>query len=384
MARRGKGTGPRSHARAIRSKATPVRIATGLLIALVLIVLAAGAILVKYQADQVAANTRTTADASTPLPSASIAASDGAEATQTQAAAGTATAAASPTESVGFEVEVPDVIGKPLKDAEILLDAAGFKTLTRVQDPANPSAPADVITAMSPAPGTRIKAGDSVTVTYNPRQAASAAAPQPTVVIDPGHQAKADLTLEPIGPGATEMKEKVRGGCTGVSTRVPEYKRALDLSLKLRDKLQAAGVKVVMVRTTNDVNVANSERAKIGNRAGAALTIRIHFDANANSSVHGISTLYPTGTKWSPPIEGPSKRAAGLVQASVVGATGASSRGIVGRSDMTGFNWSTVPTIIVENGFLSNAAEDKLIATSAYQEKLASGLAKGVLDYLGM
>jgi N-acetylmuramoyl-L-alanine amidase len=222
-------------------------------------------------------------------------------------------------------------------------------------------------------------------VTYNPVAGAVAGAPsgvQPIVVIDAGHQAKADLTLEPIGPGSTTMKEKVKGGATGVVTRTPEYERVRVIGLMLRDRLQAAGVTVIMIRTTNDVNVANSRRAIIGNEAGAALTIRIHCDSNANSSVSGLSTLYPSGNSWVKPIEAASKRAAGIVQAATAKATGAANRGLFPRSDMTGFNYSTVPTIIVECGFMSNAVEDRLLADPAYQEKLAAGLAAGVLEYV--
>lgn len=39
------------------------------------------------------------------------------------------------------------------------------------------------------------------------------------VVIDPGHQQKANLNLEPIGPGATTQKYKVTDGTTGVVTK---------------------------------------------------------------------------------------------------------------------------------------------------------------------
>ena len=49
------------------------------------------------------------------------------------------------------------------------------------------------------------------------------------------------------------------------------------------------------------------------------------------------------------------------------------------RADLAGFNYSKVPAVLVECGFLSNAAEDHLIETPAYQDKLAAGLAAGVL-----
>ena len=51
------------------------------------------------------------------------------------------------------------------------------------------------------------------------------------IVIDAGHQAKADTSKEPIGLGATEMKIKVSGGTSGVSTGLPEYELNLSVAL---------------------------------------------------------------------------------------------------------------------------------------------------------
>jgi len=50
--------------------------------------------------------------------------------------------------------------------------------------------------------------------------------------------------------------------------------------------------------------------------------------------------------------------------------------------DLSGFNWSTVPTVLVECGFLSNPVEDRLLASPHYQDKLATGIADGVMAYL--
>jgi N-acetylmuramoyl-L-alanine amidase len=377
MERRGIRGGPRAIKHALKSKLTPLRVALIAAGALVVVLAVAGYSIVRLQGDELLNAKRASADKS-PLPHASIVATDGAETSATLDASGSILA------SAGIEVEVPGVVGRQVDEAEIVLKAVGFTVQTRVGDHVVSGATADSVVQQTPSAGTRVKSGSDVTLVYNPRVGAKVGPPvaQRVVCIDAGHQQKADLTLEPIGPGAKETKPTVAGGGTGVVTRVPEYQRTLEVSLKLRDRLAAAGVQVVMVRTTNDVNIANSERAKIGNRAGAALTVRVHFDSSSNRSMRGISTLYPSGNAWCAPIEPASKRAAGLVEDSVCAATGAKNRGIVGRADMSGFNWSTVPTIIVESGFLSNADDDRLAASSAYQDKIAEGIAAGVLAYL--
>lgn len=205
----------------------------------------------------------------------------------------------------------------------------------------------------------------------------------PIVCIDPGHQARANLSPEPIGPGSTTTKPKVAGGTSGVVTGLPEYRFALSLSLKIKARLEARGINVVMTRMSDGVNISNAERAQIANSVGADLFVRIHADGSTNHPVHGISTLYPAGNSWVAPIAAPSLRAARLVQSAVVGATGAANRGLSGRSDMAGFNWSAVPAIIVESGFMTNPAEDQALASNAYQDVLADGITAGILEYLG-
>ena len=204
----------------------------------------------------------------------------------------------------------------------------------------------------------------------------------PVVVIDAGHQAIRNTRLEPIGPGSTTLKPAVAAGTTGRFTHIPEYRMNLQVALKLRDALVRQGVKVIMVRTSNNVNIANSQRAKIANTAHAALFIRLHGDGSTNSSVHGISVLTPGKNRWTAPIVTASMTAAKLVSREVIKSTKAANRGITPRTDLAGFNWCTVPTVLVEMGFMSNRTEDKLLATTAYQNKLAAGLALGTLQYL--
>ena len=213
-----------------------------------------------------------------------------------------------------------------------------------------------------------------------------APAPKPSasgiVVIDAGHQGKADSSLEPIGPGATEEKPKVAGGATGVATHNPESLVNLQVALKLERVLEARGVKVIMVRTSQNVNISNSARAKIANDAHADLFIRLHCDGIGSSSTHGLSTLVPAKNRWTGPIVTESAVAGKLVHRAVIASTGAADRGVVGRSDLAGFNWSTVPTVLVEMGFLSNPSEDRALGSAGYQQKLADGMANGVVQYL--
>jgi N-acetylmuramoyl-L-alanine amidase len=49
---------------------------------------------------------------------------------------------------------------------------------------------------------------------------------------------------------------------------------------------------------------------------------------------------------------------------------------------LVGFNYSKVPSVFVEMGLMSNAAEDRKLATAAYQDKLAVGMANGIVAYL--
>ncbi|MBN1193185.1 MAG: N-acetylmuramoyl-L-alanine amidase [Coriobacteriia bacterium] len=297
----------------------------------------------------------------------------------------TATRSALTSESV-LPVEVPPLTGMPVDEATVLLEAVGL-AVTRVGTPAGELTPGLVID-QSPEPGERLTAGSVVTLTFaDPEAVVSTATPRPAgpvVCIDPGHQATADTDPEPVGPGAAETKAKVSGGGTGVTTGVREHELNLVISLKVKERLERYGVTVVMTRTTANVDISNSQRAQVANNARADLFLRIHADSSTNASVSGVSTLYPGGNDWVAPIRLRSLRAAGLIQREVLASTGATDRSLAERADIAGFNWATVPSVLVETGFLSNPAEDKKLAEEAYQDKIADGIARGVLRYLGV
>ena len=201
------------------------------------------------------------------------------------------------------------------------------------------------------------------------------------ICLDPGHQKKGDLGTEPISPGSKIKKTKVTYGTTGVYTRTPEYIFNLKLSLKIEKLLEKDGFKVVMTRTTNNVDLSNIDRAKIANKAKANLFVRIHADGSSNRNIHGISVLYPAQNAVSRNISDTSKLAASTVLNLVIKGTSAKSNGIVKRNDMTGFNWCKCPSILIESGFMSNVEEDKELENDVYENELAQGIANGIEAY---
>ena len=209
--------------------------------------------------------------------------------------------------------------------------------------------------------------------------------PRLVVVLDPGHALRANGETEPIGPGSSTRKIKDGGGTSGVVSGLREAELNLRVGLQLRTLLEQAGVKVVMTRTrTASTSMGNIARARIANRVGAALFLRIHADGSTDPAARGTHTLYPALRRgWTDDVYAESKRAARVVQASVRTALGFPDRGLQERSDFTGFNWADVPVILVELGFMTNPIEDRLLATPTYQRRAALGLCRGTLRFLG-
>ena len=215
---------------------------------------------------------------------------------------------------------------------------------------------------------------------------AARAGTPPVVVIDPGHDARANLATEPIGPGSSTRKIKDGGGTHGVVTGVREPDLTLEVSLRLRRLLRAAGVRVVMTRTrTSGASMGNIARARIANDAGAALFLRVHADGASSASARGTHTLTPALRRgWTDDVYASSRRAATLVQTELVRTLGFPNRGIQERSDFTGFNWADVPVILVEMGFMTNPTEDRALARPTVRQRAALGLCRGTLRFLGL
>ena len=146
------------------------------------------------------------------------------------------------------------------------------------------------------------------------------------------------------------------------------------LGMLLKEKLEQLGFQVVLT-TNGDEKKELLSRLECVKEANADILISIHQNACEDNSVQGIETWYCEASGED------SRRLARLVQQYTILYTKAKDRGIMDSNNLVIIRDGTVPSCLVETGFLSNEAERTKLQTEEYCEKLVQGMADAVELY---
>lgn len=147
----------------------------------------------------------------------------------------------------------------------------------------------------------------------------------------------------------------------------------LAIALLLEPLLVERGIRPVLARRS-DSYMAVEDRAAYANRLGADLYISIHQNADDDTKIHGIETLYGTA-------EG-SEQLGQFVQEALAGSLGGRDRGSISGAELVVLNQTQMPSCLVECGYLSNPQERALLTDQAVQQQIAESLEEGIVSYL--
>lgn len=197
--------------------------------------------------------------------------------------------------------------------------------------------------------------------------------PVDTIILDPGH-------------GGHDQ------GAGGGVSREKDY--TLDTAKRARLRLMQAGFKVYLTRTT-DVFIPLEERVRFANNYPNALFVSIHFNSSGNGTGIETYTLAPRGVP-SMMADGPrvsdlqeckgnSRDAENIAlatatHASLIVRSRMFDRGIK-RARFVVIRDITIPGVLIEGGFLTNAYDLRMINTPEYREQLAASIVEASLNY---
>lgn len=194
------------------------------------------------------------------------------------------------------------------------------------------------------------------------------------VVLDPGHGGK--------DPGAIGHR------------RTYEKKIVLDITKRVKRKLNASHVAVRMTRT-RDKTLQLPQRPQLANKWGADVFVSIHANSASRTAAQGIETFvmpvvgFPSTTSVTPNkkvypgnrSDGANTLLAAFIQQGILSQTKATDRGVK-RARFTVLRDAKCPAALVEVGFLSNPSEASKLIDASYRDRVAEGIAQGILTYL--
>ena len=174
------------------------------------------------------------------------------------------------------------------------------------------------------------------------------------------------------------------GGALGITTGCKESEINLSVTLKVRDLLQSAGIRVVLTRSDEKALCDDSHYSKQkdmqlrGQRidaAGPDIVVSIHMNSYPNATVHGAQPFYY-------PDSESGKKLAEYIQSSLKRIIDPNNKRTVKPEDFFLLRTYAGPSALVECGFLTCPAEEKVLLKEEYQDKLAYCIFDGIISYL--
>lgn len=216
--------------------------------------------------------------------------------------------------------------------------------------------------------------------------------PEPVAVIEE----------QPEEPVVRVILDAGHGGIDGGTSdkALLEKDLALTVARLVRDRVEEAAVENLEVVLTRkeDVYMSLHQRVMAANRYPESYFVSIHFNGWPQSSASGTETLFASPkpsiiqnqirkqlrlAPGTPIRDERGKRFAEKVQRSLVSRLGSRDRGIRNDPRLVLPREVTGPAVLVECVFLSNPSEARKLRRRSYLEKVADGIAEGILNYMG-
>ncbi len=181
-----------------------------------------------------------------------------------------------------------------------------------------------------------------------------------TIVIDPGHGY--------VGGG------KFDPGAVG---HIQEQSANLAISVKLEQKLKAAGANVIRLQTESQ-DYVTAQRADFARRYSPDIYLAVHCNSGSSTATGGEAYYF---TPYSQPLADEISAQLGKVLSEVHGDGGNYDRG-------EKYNYFYVtqqqefPSVLIECGFVSNYTEAMALADDSFQDKFAEAIYNGILGYI--
>ena len=175
-----------------------------------------------------------------------------------------------------------------------------------------------------------------------------------TIVLDAGHGGKDDGTS---AMGSTEKDINI-----GVEKKIAEL-------------LESCGAEIIETRS-DDTFISLKDRVELANNSGADLFVSVHCNYyEDDSSMNGFQCFYGGGSVYGEAL-------ANNITAAV------EDKGICGTKHARSENYfvvcnTTMTSVLMELGYMSNREECLKLFDSEYQGELAAGIVKGIIDWYG-